>query len=327
MNRVGGIKMRKIYIVLLASVIMFMIAGCSNNKQMYEKLMKQGIEEIEKEEYTYAESFFQKALEQKPNDEAANSLLEQTKHIQVALEKFAEGDFDDAIQSLEKVTNIESATDLLVDKAKDMEAKIADIQSNEETYYAAFEQAKEQMATGKSNESLQTIEKLLEKDLSHPFYAELKQEAEALKAEAIAMDEKAKKEGEERAQAKAMKQEAERKEEVRKKAEKEKRGKETKSNAIGAVGGYWLTEDRTTACHITSNFIACAVKESDVFFNDKITKIKHVSETETVLTINNDHKTKLVLVEDDVLQTENERLYRVSKDEANAIYDGYYELP
>lgn len=313
--------------------MLFLIVGCSNDKQMYEQLMKQGIEEIEKEQYTYAESFFQKALEQEPNDELASTLLEQTKHIKAALEKFAEGDFDLALQSLEKIKGTDSSTDLFVTKAEETIAKIADIQNNGEAFNESYEQAKTQMATGKSQESLQTVEKLLEEDLSHPFYADLKQKAEALKAEAITLEGKAKRESEERAQdeekkkAKNEKKDIERKEKGRKQAENEKQELDAKTNDIGPFGGYWLNEDRTTACHITNTFIACAVKESDILFNDTIIKIEHVSDTETVLTTENQHTTKLVLVKDDVLQTENEHLQRVSKEEANRIYDGYYELP
>ncbi|MFD1705186.1 hypothetical protein ACFSCZ_00280 [Siminovitchia sediminis] len=332
---------------ILACLLLLVMYGCSNTNKIYEKMMEQGLQEIEEANYGSAQSFFENALEEEPEDEKAAILLKQTKDILKAQEHFDEGAFDAAKEAANEAANTEEGSDKLVEKAESLIEQMAKLENEKKTYVGSYEQAEEWFEQGKLAESINTFESLLRNDLSHPFFADIhkdiesslskvklaKEKAEAdakaqAEAEAKAKAEaeaKAKAEAEEKAKAEAQARAAAEQAEKEQKAEAEKLKQEAKG--VGAAEGYWVTADRTEACHITSTYFACAVAFSDVGFHDQIQSIRHVSDTQIDITFENGYTSTVTLVSEDVLQTETGQLQRVSKKEANSIYEGYYELP
>ncbi|VEF46250.1 lipoprotein [Bacillus freudenreichii] len=325
--------MKKVVSGLIVCFTLLAIFGCSKNNEIYEKMMEQGLLQIEKEEYASAENFFEKALDQKPKDKKATKLIKQTKQMIKAQKEFDEGDFEAAKSSAEKVEKVEDGSEALQEKAKSLIGQMEKMEKEKEEYTASFDEAKQHHEQGEFDDSLGILDKVLENDLGHPFFSELKEEIDTLKGEVkdakeIALAEaKAKAEAEAKAKAEAEAKAAAEKAEKDRKAAEEKAKQKAQSKDIGAAGGYWLTEDRTEACHLTSTYLACAVKQSDVIFKNDISNINHISSTEIELTFSFGHKSRITLSGNNVLQGESGRMNRVSKEEANSIYDGYYELP
>ncbi|CAM4240395.1 hypothetical protein [Lederbergia lenta] len=331
------IKQYKMIVFLLG--LSLALIGCSNNK-VYEQMMAKGLERIEKEEFAKAESFFEMALEEKPEDEHAKILSQQTKLIQQALEGFSDGNLDKVEEVIGKIMDGEEGSELLVKKAKAMQKEIKVLKTSEKEYLLSFENAKKQLNEQAFDASIQTLEALLQQDLTHPFYKDVKQKItsfiEEVKiakdkaaAEARAEEERqaalAKKAEEERMAAELKAKEEEERKAAKLKAEAEKKAKEAASKDIGTLGGYWLND--TMACHITSEYVACALAYSDFITFDKIKSIKHVSDTEIELIYEEGSVKYDISNKDKIKFADGEFYQRVSKEEANAIYDGYYKLP
>ena len=340
--------MKKAWIGMLVCFVSFIIIGCSKDDKIYKEMMEQGHKQIEKGAFARAENFFIKALEEKPEDQKAKVLLKQTRDILNAQKRFDEGNFEAAVTPAEHARELDGGSDALREKAKSLLDEMKKMKSLKKEYAQAYEEAKQQFEEGNYDGAIQTLEEILDNELKHPFYTDIRDNSDDLLKEAKAANEKAaaaaeakakaKEEAEAKAKAEAeakakAKAETEAKAKAEAAAEKEKKEAEAKakkdaaSKDIGAADGYWLTEDKTEACHITSTYLACAVKQSDVMFKDTISNIHHKSDTEIELTFKNGHKTTLILAGKDFLKSEAGNMHRVSKEEANAIYDGYYKLP
>ncbi len=316
--------MKKLSNYLFVFLMILSVYGCSKNNEIYEKLMEQGVQQIEKEEYERAENFFKKALEENPKDEKATILIKQTQKMLKALKEYDEGDFEAAKISAEKVEKLKGGSETLQEKEESLMGRMEEMEEKKEKYTASYEVAKQHYEQGEIDESLRIVDEISEEDLSHPFFGHLTENIDMLKSDLKNAREKALAAAEE-AMAEAEKIAAEKAQQE--KVAEEKSKIEAAPKDIGAAGGYWLTEDRTEACHLTSTYFACAVKQSDVGFEENIINIHHISSTEIELTLNSGYKTRLILADKDVLQGEGGRMNRVSKEEANSIYEGYYELP
>ncbi|MEK3888795.1 hypothetical protein [Bacillus sp. FSL K6-3431] len=305
------------------------LIGCSQSNEAYEQMMAKGLERIEKEEFAKAEGFFEMALEERPDDAQASILLEQTQQIQEADRELTDGNIDNASKLLGKVIKVEEGSDLLVEQAQLMREKIQALKSKESEYLASFEDAKKKLNEQAYDESIQTLETLLQQDLSHPLHTEMKKNVETFKGEVVIAKEKAVAEAkiEKEKQAELERKAAQLKAEAEKKAAELKAAEEKKaaSKDIGALGGYWL--NGTMACHITAELAACALANSDHITNTKIINISHLSSTEIELSFE-EGSTKYDVSNKDMVKFPDGQYYkRVSKEEANAVYDGYYELP
>lgn len=331
------LKQYKMIVFLLGLTLT--LIGCSSSK-VYEEMMAKGLDRIEKEEFAKAESFFEMALEEKPEDEQAKVLLQQTQQIQQVLEEFSDGKLDKVEKIINEIIDKDNGSKLLVEKAEAIQEEIQAYKSNKKDYLLSLESAKKQVNDQGFDSALEILDTLLQQDLSHPFYMAVKQEITSFKEEVIIARDKAiaaakaeeerkvalerKAEEERRAQELKAKEEEERKA-AKQKAEAEKKAQETAPQDIGALGGYWLND--TMACHITSEYVACALAYSDFITSNKIKSIKHISDTEIELAYEEGSVKFDVSNKDKVKFADGELYQRVSKEEANAIYDGYYELP
>lgn len=310
--------MKRLLFVLIISSILLTVTGCSQSNEVYEKLMKKGLEQIAEDKFVQAEGSFEMALEEKPEDEEANLLLKQTVYMIEGEQAFIDGDLEVARKSVKEVIKLDKGSEDLIKKAVAMEDQLEKFKDNKQRYIESYQKAEQELADEAYETSLKTIEEVLAEDLSHAFYAEIKQDMESLQAEVILEQEQVNT---------AIKKEAEEKAAAAAKVEAEKK---VASNDIGSLAGYWLnSNDETLACHFTNNYVACAVAYSDVITNDKIKQVKHISSTETQIMFVDGFTGNYDLVSNDMLimSATGESYRRVSKEVANAIYDGYYELP
>src|SRR5699024_12304610 len=82
---------------------------------------------------------------------------------------------------------------------------------------------------------------------------------------------------------------------AQKKKEEEKQ-QQKEQEQIDKILGYWLSEDETMACHITESSVACAVKQSDVMFDDPVQSMEgNVEEDSVTITYENGADRKSVV--------------------------------
>lgn len=299
---------KKILIVLI-SIMSLSIAGCSASAKIYEENMKLGFEELERDELSEAETFFKKALEEKTDDDKVSVLIKQIQDYQQMQKELELGNLEGAMEWTEKVLEVENGSDLLVENGVEVQDQILRLESEQESYLAIYEKAKKQLSHQSFDESLKTLETLLKEDFSHATHADLKKDIEELKKEVIESKEK------ERLAAEL----------ATKKAKQEEESRNNASNDISPFGGYWLKD--TMACHITNDFTSCALAESDFITYDEIETFNHINDSLIEIVYKDGTKFTLELVDKNSLQLADGVYDRVSKEEANAIYNGYYELP
>ena len=304
--------------VLIVGVISLLMVGCSASTKVYEENIEQGLEQIERDEFTEAEASFKVALEEKPEDDQGNLLIKQVQDFQQAQKELDSGDLEAATEWIEKVIKVEDASDLLVKKGIKMQEQMEELKSDKEAFLVSYETAKKQLEDQTFDDSIKTLEDVLQRDFSHAFNADLKKDIEALKEEVIVAQEQKIENDKAEEERKAAELEAE-------KVRKEEEDKKKASKDVGAFKGYWLKD--TMACHFTNGYIACALANSDFITYDKITAINHISSSQIEITFDGGVKSTLDLIDQDSLKLADGVYSRVSEEEANAIYDGYYELP
>src|SRR5699024_677828 len=189
--------------------------------------------------------------------------------------------------------------------------------------------AKELHEEKEYKKALATMDEVFAYDFSHASFHSLEENAEQLQNDIENAKEKEDKAEQKKKEKQTNKENTKKKKNkaTQKKKEEEKQ-QQKEQEQIDKILGYWLSEDETMACHITESSVACAVKQSDVMFDDPVQSMEgNVEEDSVTITYENGasetHSTKTP----DTLNFDTESFYRVSKEEANAIYDGYYELP
>ncbi|MUV36991.1 Transcriptional regulator ICP22 like protein [Lentibacillus sp. JNUCC-1] len=322
--------------------------GCSNAE--YDQAMADGQAALEEADYEAAVEAFERALEEKADDEEAKTLRAQTEMVMEASEQLTAGALDEALALIESVIEEDHGSDLLIEHAEEMQDEIETLQTQQKEYAAAFEEAEKALAKEEFDEAAAAIEVLLKEDLSHAVFNDIQENSEKLQAsikeqkaevERLAKEEarkkkeseeKRKKEAEEKARAEAeAKKQKEAEEKKRKEAEAKAaaaKKKEQQGIDIEAFTGYWLNPTNDLAIHVAPTYISSAVPYSDVMSNDAISSVSSVSQNEIQVKFTNGHTSKLKLSGDkSTMSIFGESYRRVSKEEANAIFDGYYELP
>lgn len=313
-------------LLLLTIILAFVLVGCGNKE--YDEAMENGKLAIEEVKYDDAVAFFETALEAKVDDEAASDYLLQTESMITGLDTFDKGDLDKATDAFKKVGMVEDASTLLQDEAKEQLSEIEALVELHATVEDLFKEAEKVGAENKFEDATAVIDEALKHDFDHVYMEDLEANLQTLQTDLEKAEEKAVAEAKKKAEEKKQKEaEEKRKAEEEKKLAEEKAQAEKDQQQVNKVVGYWLTMDETMACHITESYMACAVAYSDVMFNDPISSIKgNPGEDSVTFTFGNGTTSTVSTATDGVLHM-GETINRVSKEQANGIYDGYYELP
>lgn len=309
--------------VLFITALFFILVSCSGKEAAYEEAINEGLSHLENDEYELAEQSFQNALEIKPEDEYANNLLSQTELIQEAYQHFDEENIEEAVETIKKIIEIEDGSEHLVMRANEIQEEIDNLLAKVEQIEESLADAENLLEDENVDDATEILENILGEDLKHRIFTEVKESAESLLKEAQSIQERIEKEREEE-----LKREAEEKarkeaeEKARKEAEeKAKQAAAQQKKEIPNISGYWLNDE--LACHVTTTYITCAMPYSDFITYDNIIDLNPISSTEVEVTLEGGHKSTLKLSNNNnTLDT----FRRVTKEEANAIFDGYYEL-
>lgn len=297
----------KRHLLFLTIILAFVLVGCGN--KAYDEAMDNGKNTIEEMKYDEAVAHFEVALEAKKDDDKAIDYLVQTEIMIRGIDAFAKGELDEAKDEFTKVGMVEDASTFLQDEAAKQLEEIKTLEKAFTDLEAQFNKAKKLSEKKDYEQAMVLLEDSLELDESNPYMDTLKADMQTLQTDLEKAEEKAAAEAKKKAE------------------EEEKEQAEKDSQQVNKVLGYWLTVDETMACHITESYMACAVAYSDVIFNDPISSIKgNPGDDSVTFTFGNGTTSTVSTATDGVLHM-SETLKRVSKEQANGIYDGYYELP
>jgi len=293
--------------ILFSLIFLTLILTACGNKA-YDEAIENGLNALEKKNDEEAITFFETALEEKPEDETASQYIKETEVIIDGLTALEKGDLEEARTFFEEIKHSEDSISTLQARSKDALHTIEELEADYVDIEDLLSDAKELHEEKEYKKALATMDEVFAYDFSHASFHPLEENAEQLQTDIENAKEKADKA-------------------AQKKKEEEKQ-QQKEQEQIDKILGYWLSEDETMACHITESSVACAVKQSDVMFDDPVQSMEgNVEEDSVTITYENGasetHSTKTP----DTLNFDTESFYRVSKEEANAIYDGYYELP
>lgn len=308
---------------LLFSILLFTVVGCSSNQAAVDEAIAEGLTFIEEEAYEKAEESFQSALELKPEDELATNLLLQTQLIQGAFDDLENGELESAVSAIEEIIVVENGSEHLILRANEVKQDIDELSGKLEDLEALLLQTEELLDNEEIVDLIEILEEALAEDLDHVIFEDVKKDLEIQLVEAKSIQEKIEKEREE-AERKAAEERAKKEAEEKARHEAEKKAAE-QAKQVADFTGYWLNDE--FACHMTTSYMTCAMPYSDFITYDDITNIKPLNSTEVEVTSADGHKTVFKLSNNNsTLQVPGGTYKRVSKDEANAIFDGYYEL-
>ena len=119
-------KVKKYAIIPLLCVVL--LTGCTN--KTFEKSMEEGKLAIASGEYEKAENMFSLALEEKKDDKEASALYSQTQKLIQTIKLKDEDNYDEAISLCDEIIKIESESDLIKKKVKEIKGECEELLSN-----------------------------------------------------------------------------------------------------------------------------------------------------------------------------------------------------
>ncbi|MGG3801641.1 hypothetical protein [Metabacillus fastidiosus] len=94
--------MKKTFISAIVTLTsLFILTSCSNNE--YEKLMEKGLKSLGEKDYHQAAIYFESALLEKEGEKDASSYFTQANEMETAIQAYKKKEFDEAIDSLDRV--------------------------------------------------------------------------------------------------------------------------------------------------------------------------------------------------------------------------------
>lgn len=146
---------------MLGLALLAIAAGCQANEEVYHQSIQKGYDAIATETYEKAAVYFETALEEKPDDEQAGILLEQTENYTDAVKAVEDGDLDKAMDKAMKSEEVKDGSEGIRKKAgklqEDIQLVTSELTEQAEAEKGKVSQGKEPIETGKIN--LEQIEK------------------------------------------------------------------------------------------------------------------------------------------------------------------------
>src|SRR5699024_3578657 len=106
--------------VLTVFVLFFSLAlnGCGSQQDDYNEAVENGTKSIATENYDQAKSYFEQALEEEPEDEQIQSVLEQLEVYQKAMQSLEKDELEEALSRAERTGEITNGSKELNDRSK-----------------------------------------------------------------------------------------------------------------------------------------------------------------------------------------------------------------
>ncbi len=156
--------------IIFSSILLTIITlvGCSNS-QGYDDAMDQGMKAVDDDHLKDALEHFQKALEEKPDDNEATASIEQTELIIKSIEKLIDEETSEAISILEKTIELNDDSASTTKKANEI---LESVVTMDEKLHQIDDLKEEE----KYEKTLEIIDESLEKDIEKWYMAPFKKQ-------------------------------------------------------------------------------------------------------------------------------------------------------
>lgn len=194
---------KKLITVFIISTLL--LVGCKSDVA-YNEAIEFGNEALKNEEYEVALYEFEKALEEKKDDEIATALYNQSEKYIKALENYNKNKLDQTLEILEEVIKYENGSDSLNNKAKTLKTQVEKDKELNEKIDKLTKSSKDYYYNKEYSKSLEYIDKALDLINDNKAYNSQKETLIKLKKECevtiekIAQDEEKRKQEEDKKQ-------------------------------------------------------------------------------------------------------------------------------
>lgn len=202
---------KRILSICIASVLL--LVGCKSDVA-YNEAIKLGNEALENKKYEVALAEFEKALEEKEDDEVATALFNQSEKYIKALEVYENQEFEKALELLDEVINYENGSEVLVNEAKTLEVQVEKDKELNDEIEELISSSQDNFSNKNYTKAIEDIDKAVEIIKDNESYTSQRETLTNLKSdceeaiEKIAKDEEKRREEEARKQEEAKKQES-----------------------------------------------------------------------------------------------------------------------
>lgn len=126
--------MKKRYLIIsIILVLSVFFGGCGDKeKEDINQLFKQGEQALEEGKYKEASDYLSQYLNQEPKDEVARSMYKQALNINKAINYKEKGFYDDALECLDMIVNIDSGSQTAKVEAEKLKDEVENLKEEYE---------------------------------------------------------------------------------------------------------------------------------------------------------------------------------------------------
>ncbi|WP_139205863.1 hypothetical protein [Halobacillus alkaliphilus] len=146
-------------------LILLLLTACSNEE--YDQAMEQGIQSLGKEEYHQAALYFERAKQEK-DDEEATAYYQQATAMDEANESYNQQAYDQTLTSLEKVIEVNQGLETVQKKAEKMKEKVLKERELAASFENHMQKLEQNIEKDNAENAEQAYEKLKSKLEKHP---------------------------------------------------------------------------------------------------------------------------------------------------------------
>ena len=230
-----GDKMKK-KLISICIISMLLLVGCKSDAA-YNEALELGNEALKNGKYEVALTEFEKALEEKKDDEVATALYNQSEKYVKALENYEKQEFEQTLELLDEVINYENGSDVLVNEAKTLKTQVEEDKKLNDKIDKLTKSSEDYFSNKNYSKAIKDIDEALELIEDNESYASQKETLTNLKSDCEVAIEKIAKEAEEK-----RRQEEAKKQESKKKESTSSNSGVSESNAVQILKNYFIKE-------------------------------------------------------------------------------------
>ena len=216
-------------LISICIISMLLLVGCKSDAA-YNEALKNG-------KYEVALTEFEKALEEKKDDEVATALYNQSEKYVKALENYEKQEFEQTLELLDEVINYENGSDVLVNEAKTLKTQVEEDKKLNDKIDKLTKSSEDYFLNKNYSKAIKDIDEALELIEDNESYASQKETLTNLKSDCEVAIEKIAKEAEEK-----RRQEEAKKQESKKKESTSSNSGVSESNAVQILKNYFIKE-------------------------------------------------------------------------------------
>lgn len=229
--------MQKKIILSICLISMILLIGCKSDKA-YNEAMELGNEALKNGKYEVAIEEFEKALEEKQDDEAATALYNQSEKYIKALESYEKNELDQALDTLDEVIKYENGSDILVKEAQYLKKQVEKDKELADKINKLIKSSEDYFSSKSYSRAIEDIDEALELIKDNESYSSQKEALTSLKLDCEAAIEKIAQEAEE----KRKQEEQRKKEEAKKQESTSNKAGISKDKAVSILKNYFISQ-------------------------------------------------------------------------------------